>query len=867
MKKNIVQSLLVAFALLLCSQAEAAFVRNMPVARLQPNGDTLRCFVTGDEYYQRLHDAQGYTIVMDADGWYVYATLLRGEPSPPNYIAGHTDPAAVGLKPGIGPAKATLKKLRRALDVPENYRQARRKTTSTNHGTLNNIVIFIRLADDDEITTPLSSINAMFNDSAAGAVSMYNYFKTVSYNQLYVPSHLYPTSTSDTVRSYQDSHTRSYYMPYSSSNTQGYHTSEERASREFGLLQRAVEWVNAHSPVPTSINLDYDNDGYIDNMVFVIKGTYTGWGDLLWPHKWQLYDRDVRINGRRVGTFTIQLEGSGSHYFSVSTFCHEMFHTLGAPDLYNYNDYTDVHPVGSWDLMENNLTPPQHMGAYMKWRYGRWINAIPILQQPGTYSLHSLGHSTHNCYRIPTEDRSQWYILEYRHTSDAFESALPGSGLLIYRADLSQSSNQNFDGEDNFDELWLFRPDSFDDTTNGSYARAFFSQQSGRTEFSPSTNPRPMLTAYTPDSSISITQIGPSGADSIVFTYNQLRPTTACPVEDQCSLMVVTRQPQNSDWGDAFISFSNDEGHCYAVVSHDGSRMLDTHYVGVCPGVVHVHWSPSMSETPTSCYYEIYDASGRLRLSGSGSAYDNSIGSFGGPCGYSQETATITVLTNDGLHCHVYGGGSFSTGTIANVRAHLDDHYHLAYWMDSSATATHSQRLYNEETTRSIIVERDTILTAVAYMDSVSIDITLSDSTLGTVRGGGEYPYGSLITLRASAYSPHRFLRWEYDETTSTTNPLRLPATRNYEVHAVFEAQTEGIGDAIQSLFSATPVENGIVVNNPQLMPFEIVNMQGQVVHHTDAAQNNTERIALPIGIYIVHSTDKTPYAIKVVVR
>ena len=62
-----------------------------------------------------------------------------------------------------------------------------------------------------------------------------------------------------------------------------------------------------------------DNDGYVDNICFIVKGTYTGWNDLLWPHKWSLYDRNVYINGKRVYTFNLQLEGSGSHYFSTST--------------------------------------------------------------------------------------------------------------------------------------------------------------------------------------------------------------------------------------------------------------------------------------------------------------------------------------------------------------------------------------------------------------------------------------------------------------------------------------------------------------------------------------------------------------------
>ena len=72
------------FLLLLCLTAvtvmsQAAFVKNMPVKRLQPNGDTLNCYVTGDEYYHRMHDALGYTIVLNEQtGYYVYGVMQNG---------------------------------------------------------------------------------------------------------------------------------------------------------------------------------------------------------------------------------------------------------------------------------------------------------------------------------------------------------------------------------------------------------------------------------------------------------------------------------------------------------------------------------------------------------------------------------------------------------------------------------------------------------------------------------------------------------------------------------------------------------------------------------------------------------------------
>ena len=311
--------------MMLGAAAMAAPVTNMPVMRVQPNGDTLRCWVSGDEFFHRLHDADGYTIVQNVKtGMYVYAALENGVLVPTEYVPGRVNPAQVGLKPNLMPSAEELKRLHHLWDIPEPYRAEAPKTSGYNHGTLNNLVIFIRFSGEDSCTSDsFTTIDAMFNDSTAGATSMYSYFKVTSYNNLAVRTTYRPAPLGDRVLSYQDTLSRDYYMPYSSVNPNGYVDYAQRADREFSLLARAVEWVNANCPVDSNLNLDMDDDGYVDNICFVLSGSNGGWNDLLWPHKWGLYDRYVYINGKRVYTFNLQLAGSGDHYFGVSTFCHE----------------------------------------------------------------------------------------------------------------------------------------------------------------------------------------------------------------------------------------------------------------------------------------------------------------------------------------------------------------------------------------------------------------------------------------------------------------------------------------------------------------------------------------------------------------
>ena len=529
--------------LLAAVAVQAAPVWNMPVKRIQPNGDTLRCLVSGDEYFHRLHDAQDFTIILNPEnGWYVYARVQDGQLVPTQYVPGEVNPFEVGLRPHAIPSAEELYKRRLAWEVPLQYQDPTPKTGGRNHGTLNNIVIFIRFSDETQCCTEtMSQMNAKFNDSSANAVSLYSYLKYTSYNKLRVVTHFFPSSSNQTVQSYQDSHPRGYYQPYSATNTDGYSTDSEHTSREFTLLQNAVNWVNNNSPVPSSLDLDMDNDGKIDNVCFVVSGSTDDWNDLLWPHKWSLYDRTVNINGKRVYTFNFQLAGSGDHYFGVSTLCHEMTHTIGAPDLYHYDNYTSVSAAGSWDLMHSNSTPPQQTNTLFKMKYLNWIDSIPTIADSGSYTMYSLGSGPNHAYKIASPNPHQWYVLEYRNDDDRFDSSIPNRGLLVWRYnDLSTAENASFDNGSTPHELWLFRPGSNNDITSGTISSASFGV-SGRTAFGPTSNPHPYFCNGQIDSSFSITNIAISSDHQYVtFTF--------APRSGSLSCDSITRYPHQQDF-------------------------------------------------------------------------------------------------------------------------------------------------------------------------------------------------------------------------------------------------------------------------------------------------------------------------------
>ncbi|WP_347841446.1 leucine-rich repeat protein [uncultured Draconibacterium sp.] len=489
--------LLLIFVLVLVNNLNAAFLRNVPIKITQPGGAVINCFASGDEFFNWMHDADNYTIIKNGStGYYTYAVIVDGKLVASPHIVGTVNPATLGIEPGllVRPEREQLKSA--AID-DISY--------APSTGDYNNIVVFIRFADQAEFTEELSSYDDMFNGAQP---SLHGYFSEVSGGQLNVVSTMYPTPSGNTIVSYQDAQVRDYYVPYDSlTNPIGY--INDRTEREHTLLENALNEV-----IPTlessGINFDSDADGYVDNVCFIVQGATEGWSELLWPHKWSLYSKTVYISGARVWEFNFQL----SDVTDVSVLCHEMFHTLGAPDLYHYNDESsNLYPVAGWDLMANDNA--QHMLTWMKYQYGNWFSEIPEITASGTYKLPAVADNPFACYKIPVpESSTEFFMVEYRK-KQGYDSYLYGSydeGLLVYRVNTSVTTG-NRNGPP--DELYVLRPGVTESLLNGYVGDAALSADQSRTLVNDSSDPLPLLSDGSA-TSLSIYDVGFIG-DSIEF--------------------------------------------------------------------------------------------------------------------------------------------------------------------------------------------------------------------------------------------------------------------------------------------------------------------------------------------------------------
>jgi len=409
-----------------------------------------------------------------------------------------------------------------------------------NKGELSNLVCFVSFSDEDDQTLfdkPITFYQTLFNNEEVGANSVFNYFREASYNQLTWKSSFFPAPVGNQITSVHVKNPRGYYSPVSSINSIGYQSELDKAAREQALVREIAAYLSENL---TGIELDANDDGFIDNTCLVISGnSELSASKLLWPHRSDLLlpdEKAIYINDKKMTSYIMVFnDANGWSSFNAKTLntgvlCHEMSHSLGTYDLYHVND--DLSPVGVWDLMSDNLTVPQHMTAYTKYKYCKWIDEIPEISTPGTYTLNPVGSSSKEnlCYKIKPIGSDEYFVVEYRKKAGTFDIGLPSSGLLIYRINPNvNSGNVNYNGTTHLDEQYIFRPGGTT-TADGSISLATFSAESGRTAFGSSAAVKPFY-SNGEEAKVAIANITSAG-ETISFDLLEVAAQIYLPVTE-----------------------------------------------------------------------------------------------------------------------------------------------------------------------------------------------------------------------------------------------------------------------------------------------------------------------------------------------
>ncbi|MBQ9356445.1 MAG: M6 family metalloprotease domain-containing protein [Prevotella sp.] len=436
MKKRIF--LFMAAALL-----SAASVMSRPALKgtrlvTQPDGTTVTLRLIGDEYLHYTTTSDGYTLVRNTAGYYVYAQLDAAGQLAPTSIVAHDAQArlpqeldyinqAGRVVPTMTQRMSTMRRQNRAAQAQT---LADRHNARYNYANFKGLIIIIEYNDQPFRYSDYKNImeNMINQDNYTGESrtngsgyncvgSMRDYFRDNSMGQ-FVP-------TFDIVGPVQVNH----------SKYEGHNSSDE-------IFYDACRAVN------DSVNFkdyDTDNDGKVDMIYFIVSGlpSYIQGNDdrLLWPHQYDLsYYHNYRFDNVRLARYACSTELYGTSSWSIlegiGTMCHEFSHVLGLPDFYD-TDYSEgtIDP-GEWSIMANgaDYNYGRRPCSYSLFeRYALGFSYPATITEPGDYTLENLSQSNAGL-RINTQQANEYFLLENRQKTK-WDAELPGHGMLVFRVD------------------------------------------------------------------------------------------------------------------------------------------------------------------------------------------------------------------------------------------------------------------------------------------------------------------------------------------------------------------------------------------------------------------------------------------------
>ena len=133
---------------------------------------------------------------------------------------------------------------------------------------------------------------------------------------------------------------------------------------------------------------------------------------------------------------------------------------------------------------------------------------------------------------------------------------------------------------------------------------------------------------------------------------------------------------------------------------------------------------------------------------------------------------TISVKSQDETKGTVSGGGTYDEEETITISAIPQPHHNFTKWNDGNISAS-----------RAIKVIQDASYIAYFAIDRFKISVISSDEKMGSVSGGGEFDYGAVCKITASAYEGYHFTQWSDG---NTQNPRNITVTENAVLKAIF---------------------------------------------------------------------------------
>ncbi len=423
----------VIFQMILCliiSKSYAAPAYPYKIYVNLETGDSVEIFMRGDESLKYAISSDGYTLLNDSNIWW-YATL-----NDDNKIVKST----FSLTP-IGNESDELLKFKSRCPkglIPErepsktgnrSSERKRSKATGPLIGEKRALVILMQYKDL-QFKKDTNEFEALFNeigyniDGAFGSVRDYYHF--ASQGQLDYLSDV--------------------YGPYTSSHNMRYYGGNGIGGNDAHAVDLCIEAVRS---LPKNVDFsiyDNNNDGLIDNVHIIFAGYGEESGansDAIWSHEYPYrisFQNDI---GYSIAGYscTPELRGNrGTGISHIGVVCHELGHALGAMDYYdtNYGTGGEYVGTGKWDLMASGNWNgegclPANFNPYVRSEVFGWNQQIELAPNEEFYMPRMELDNANKTfvYKVGTGCDGDYFLLENRQQY-SFDSAIPGSGLLIY---------------------------------------------------------------------------------------------------------------------------------------------------------------------------------------------------------------------------------------------------------------------------------------------------------------------------------------------------------------------------------------------------------------------------------------------------
>lgn len=417
----------------------------------QPDGSYVTIRLHGDEWHHYETTDDGYSIVKDSRGYYVYAHLQDGQLAPSELVAHDAANRTTqeltflsGIEKHLMPEMSAVNShMKKAVQA----RQAETLASPNKVIQYDNFKGLVILAEFNDKEFSRADYPTIIND-------MINKEGYTGYDneQLTGSVRDYFSDNSDGKFKPKFDVVGPYTIDFSQYDAEG----TENAN---ALVTAAVNAADADVDFK---DYDLDNNGFVD-LVYVIfagEGSNISGNDkrLFWPHRSVIYNPTtysyIWKDGKKVYDYAASVEMTTSwrtyrpqqQLDGIGTICHEFSHVLGLPDFYDTNyaeNGQSCHP-GDWSLMAsgsylNDSRTPCGYSLYERYAVG-FMDEPQKIEAEGSYTLNPLP-TTFEGYRIDSPFSKEFYLLENRQKNlFKWDAYLPGSGMLVFRVDKSNNS-------------------------------------------------------------------------------------------------------------------------------------------------------------------------------------------------------------------------------------------------------------------------------------------------------------------------------------------------------------------------------------------------------------------------------------------